>query len=62
MDNIKLDCSDGNVCNPKDKDCCAWCGHNCDLSAITIASDEDVHCHTCGKNSIMSHDGTLKKD
>lgn len=45
-------------CNPKDDYGCPYCGHNCDMQAKTIHGDEDGHCCKCGKDCLMSSDGT----
>ena len=46
------DCQEGN-----EYDRCPYCGHNCDMSAKTIRTDEDGHCHKCGKDCLQSDDG-----
>ena len=44
-------------CDTNDPYGCPHCGHNCDMSAKTIYSDEDGHCHQCHKDCLMSEDG-----
>lgn len=38
-------------------DRCPYCGHNCDMSAKTIQSDEDGHCNKCDNDCLQSDDG-----
>lgn len=45
--------------NPSDTESCPHCGHDCELSAKTIRTDEDAHCDFCGKDSYMGLDGKL---
>lgn len=47
-------CSD---CEPNSVYTCPYCGHNCDMSAKTIYTDEDGHCNICNKDCLMSGDG-----
>lgn len=53
-------------CNSADNYGCPHCGHNCEMTAKTIHSDEDGHCDKCNKDCLMADDGlsmvALEKD
>jgi hypothetical protein len=54
--NTHHECPD---CCPNDDLVCPYCGHNCDLQAKTILTDEDCHCCKCGKDIHCPHCGQV---
>ena len=52
---VRFACED---CQSSDAMVCPRCGHNCELQAKTLRTDEDAHCCKCNLDLVQTSDGT----